>query len=205
MPQKNVVKDYQNNAFFHIYNHFIENLNLFSEDQHCQKFLNLVDRYLGPRQHTDENGMAYKKVSDKVDLVAFCLMPTHYHLLLYQKEDKGITELMHKLTTSFSLYVNLNNPNRRGTIYESTFKASAINDQNYLWHVSRYIHLNPTGTGVDYRDYQWSSYVDYVNAPRYTWLKRELILDSFDGHSAEYARFVEEKEVEPLEVEPLGK
>ncbi|MBI2591928.1 transposase [Candidatus Saccharibacteria bacterium] len=69
-------------------------------------------------------------------------MPTHFHLLVYNKKETGITDLMCSILTAYGLYFNRVHKGR-GRLFESTYEASLINDEAYLWHISRYIHLNP--------------------------------------------------------------
>jgi len=191
VPQKNVVKQYQNHAYYHAYNHFVDGLELFSEEKYCQKMLQLFDRYLSSSVHKDSTGMAYSKLVDKVDVVAYCLMPTHYHLLVYQKADRGITELVHRIGTSLGRYANANISGRRGTIFETAFKAVPVSDDSYLWHISRYIHLNPLDRNLNYADYAWSSYQDYISSTtRHDWLKKEHVMRLFSSSKRDYAQFV---------------
>lgn len=77
-----------------------------------------------------------------VDILCFSIMPDHYHLLIKEKEENGITNFILKCNTSIAKYVNIKN-DRKGSLFENTFKAKHINSNEYLLHLSLYIHLNP--------------------------------------------------------------
>lgn len=77
-----------------------------------------------------------------VDILCYVIMPDHYHLLLKEKKEGGIHKFIHKCNTSVAKYINIKN-NRKGPLFESRFKSKYINTNDYLLHLSLYIHLNP--------------------------------------------------------------
>jgi len=77
-----------------------------------------------------------------VNIICYTIMPNHYHLLLQELKENGITNFMHKGNTSIAKYINIKNE-RKGPLFESRFNAKHINDNRYLLHLSLYIHLNP--------------------------------------------------------------
>ena len=118
---------------------------------------------------------------DLVNVIAYCLMPNHFHLLLREKNDGGITKFMGKLSTAYAMYFNSKNE-RTGTLFEGKFKAKHAGTDEYLKYLLAYIHLNPVklidpkwkenGIGnrvaaQDYlKNYEYSSYVDYQGVKR---------------------------------------
>ena len=78
-----------------------------------------------------------------VSILAYCVMPNHFHLLLKQEVEGGISTYLRRLTVSFVRYYNILHK-QKGPLFESFFKAVLIESENQLLHVSRYIHLNPT-------------------------------------------------------------
>ncbi|MEK7501012.1 MAG: transposase [Patescibacteria group bacterium] len=126
-----------------------------------------------------------------VDVLCFGLMPTHFHLLLREKRAGGISSFMHKVATSYAKYYNIKY-DRRGHVFESTFRSKFIGDNRYLLYVSRYIHRNPEkllGEGR-WQDYNWSSYQDFVGQNRWDrLLDRGPILLQFSME--EYREYVE--------------
>jgi hypothetical protein len=84
--------------------------------------------------------------------------------------------------------------NRVGALFQNTYKASLIKDDAYLWHISRYIHLNPQDINLDYVKYPYSSYAYYMQEKTADWLDTQRILDLHDGDKSAYAVFVEDYE-----------
>ena len=78
----------------------------------------------------------------KVEILTYCIMTNHYHLLLKQAEDEEISSLCSLIQNSFTRYYNTKNK-RCGSIFQGPFKAVLVENDNQLIHLSRYIHLNP--------------------------------------------------------------
>ena len=112
-----------------------------------------------------------------VDIHSFCLMPNHFHLILQQRAEGGITKFMRKLGTGYTMYFN-EKYQRIGVLFQGKFKAIPITSDEYLLHLSRYIHLNPVDliepgwkdNGINdwqrackfIEGYRWSSLLDYI-------------------------------------------
>ncbi|MBM2820389.1 MAG: hypothetical protein HW405_149 [Candidatus Berkelbacteria bacterium] len=99
-----------------------------------------------------------------VEIVAFCLMPTHIHLLLKQVADNGISKYISNVLNSYSRYFN-NKHKRTGPLWSGRFKNVLIKDDDQLLHLTRYIHLNPTSAGLTHKVSEWpySSYLEYID------------------------------------------
>lgn len=92
---------------------------------------------------TIEDALKIAKNGEKlVDVICYAIMPDHYHLLLKEKMEGGITNFIHKCNISVAKYINIKTE-RRGPLFESLFKSKHIATNNYLLHLSLYIHLNP--------------------------------------------------------------
>src|SRR3989344_3471256 len=94
------------------------------------------------KNSTFEEKFNLQKGNTLVDIGAYCLMPNHFHLLLKEKIDNGISLFMQKLTTSYTMYFNTINK-RSGSLFQGTFKAKHIEEDKYLEYLYAYIHLNP--------------------------------------------------------------
>jgi hypothetical protein len=116
--------------------------------------------------------------------LAFCLMQNHFHLLVFQYKKDVITKLMRSLCTSYTMYFN-NKYGRVGHLFQSRYKASIIDSDSYLQHISRYIHLNPK----DYTDWQFSSLPYYLGYLHADWVNPKPIVDIFSSPS-EYLEFI---------------
>ncbi len=126
-----------------------------------------------------------------VDIIGFCLMPTHFHFLLRQTQSGGISEFLSNITNSYTKYFNTKYK-RSGYLFQGSFKAVLIEDDQQLMHISRYIHLNPVASKIstieDLSKYPWSSYWEYVGKNRSV-CNPEPILELF-GSEKRYVEFV---------------
>ena len=135
-------------------------------------------------------------VDDKkklVEIIAYCLMPTHIHLILKQLVKNGITIYMSNVLNSYSHYFNLKHK-RKGPLWESAFKNVLILSDEQLLHLTRYAHLNPpTARLVDKpEDWEFSSYNEYLGKVK----GRDKICaykDLLDIEPKEYQKFVNDR------------
>lgn len=153
-------------------------------------FLSLMNRHLCSAPSKDKNGRTYPHFRPQVSLLAYCLMPNHYHFLFFQKENpEALSKLMASIATAYTMYFN-RKYKRRGPLFENRFKASAIYSDAYLQHITRYIHLNPS----KFKSWPYSSYADYLNPTACPdWLDPLPILDLFDSQK-QYTQFVQDYE-----------
>ncbi|MFZ2544427.1 MAG: transposase [Candidatus Saccharimonadales bacterium] len=172
MPIRNTIKQYDAPAYYHVYNRGALDSQIFLDDADRNKFLSLFARHLDPaNDDTKTDGKVYEKYD--VELVAYCLMGNHFHLLLFQETDPTmITQLMRSVATAYTMYFN-HKYKRHGHLFQSVFKASHITDESYLLHITRYIHMNPR----NYMRYQWSSISYYLGAKQPDWLRTDKIND----------------------------
>jgi len=108
-------------------------------------------------------------------------MPNHYHLIAISKEDDAIPKTMQKIATGYSRAIN-KAYQKSGHLFEGVYKAKLIPNNQYLLHLSRYIHLNPLNANLvnNLEDWQFSSYLDYIGKKHNPFLKTDIILDQFD-------------------------
>lgn len=187
MPSRNRVKIYAGDSFYHIYNRGVNKRRIFIEEDDYAVFLNLIKRYLGSAPIKDKKGREYDWLHDDLELLAFCLMPNHFHLLIYQKSPESMTRLLRGVGGSYTTYFN-KKYGRIGPLFQDRFKASRIDNQAYLQHISRYIHLNPE----DYRGWDFSSYPHYLGKKQAAWLTHDRITEMFEKD--EYKEFVADYE-----------
>lgn len=187
MPSRNVEKIYLAENYYHVYNRGVNKRRIFMDEEDYAVFLNLLKRYLG-KGAVDKKGRHYVNLNGKIELLSFCLMPNHFHLLFYLVEPTALTQLMRNVTTTYTMYFNKKH-GRVGHLYQERFKASRIDNDAYLTHIARYIHLNPVG----YRTWDFSSHPYYMGDKYATWIHPERILELFSSRQ-EYADFVEDYE-----------
>jgi putative transposase len=98
-----------------------------------------------------------------VEIIAYCFMPTHIHLILRQLKKDGISIFMGKVLNSYTRYFNLKNK-RKGPLWESKFKNVEVGTDEHLLHLTRYLHLNPVTANLveDPQDWSFSSYREFL-------------------------------------------
>ncbi len=205
MPARNVVKTYLENSYYHIYNRGIEKRTIFLDESDCAVFLFYLKLYLQPKLDLiqDINVNPKRKLrfllsnlSEEVVLVSFCLMPNHIHLLVKQITANGITKLMRRLMTAYVMYFN-KKYDRVGPLFQNKYKACIIDSDQYLLHLTRYIHLNPTYIHSEIDFTKYTSYANFLGLKRASWLNPDDILQYFAGNSEavpqnEYKKFVDD-------------
>lgn len=196
MPVRNTIRFDKDEAFYHVYNRGVNKQNIFRDAADKDYFLGLFERYLSPKPVKHPKGGVYRSYATELEILGFCLMDNHFHVLCYQVSQGALTEFIRALSTSYVSYFN-KKYERRGPLFESRYKASAIHDPAYLEHISRYIHLNP----ADWRYYSYSSLPSYLGRRQFFWLKPGRILHIFSGD--DYLRFVEEYESHKVELKQM--
>ena len=187
MPQKNIIRESDVDAFYHVYNRGVARMEIFLDEEDYSFFEMLLMRCLAPTTITDQFGRKRLNFYDQIQLHTYCLMPNHFHLLLWQKDQGNIEKMMRSVLTSYAMYFN-RKYKRGGPVFESRYKAVRITNDAQLTHVSRYIHLNPVG----YRVWDRSSYSDFVYEPR-EWITTNFILGLFPSKKA-YLDYVDDYE-----------
>lgn len=141
--------------YYHIYNRALFNFPVFKDSKNCDRLMQAfllanstqssqAFQFLRNNERaTIEDALKIAKNGEKlVDVICYAIMPDHYHLLLKEKIEGGITSFVHRCNISVAKYINIK-IERRGPLFESLFKSKHIANNNYLLHLSLYIHLNP--------------------------------------------------------------
>lgn len=218
MPHKHSIKIYVENSFYHVYNRGVEKRKIFLDDQDYAVFLHLLKYYLSPSlkdlhplqklpDYKPKRSRPLKNLSEEIELHSFCLMPNHFHLMIRQKTKRGMEKLLRKLTTTYAMYFN-RRYDRVGYLFQGRYKASLIDGDNYLLHLSRYIHLNPKELEKNLSEYPYSSYPFYLGKKSADWLTTDFLLRYFDKNGLlpylkrypSYKNFVEGNTTDPAEV-----
>lgn len=201
MPSRYIVKDYAEESFYHVFNRGVEKRDIFIDDADYDYFFALLDSYLSPRKPTKQKDRR-PNYYGRIELVAFCLMPNHFHLLIYQGQDKdALQEFMRSICTAYSMYFN-KKYDRVGKLFQSRYKAIRVAQEDYFTHISRYIHLNPSDIGQDYLEYPYSSihYWKGVVAP--PWLDISRGISQFRS-AGDYLGFLAEYESAKEELDEI--
>ncbi len=155
-----------------------------------------LSRFLRLEKEEQAKILKYLDEEEKqVEIICFCLMPNHFHFLLKQKKENGISKFMGNFQNSYTRYYNTKHE-ADGSIFLTQFKAVRIVTDEQLMHVSRYIHLNPhTGYVVksieELNNYPWSSYKNYITNNN-SFIESDLVMGLFKNRE-DYKQFVHDQ------------
>lgn len=136
--------------YYHVFNRGVEKRDIFMSEYDSERFLLSMQEFntLTPigsifQNSFHKNKNVQSKSSDRklVSILAYCLNPNHYHILLSPKVDDGVSKFMHRLGSGYTRYFN-ERYKRSGALFQGAFKAVHIQTDNQLKHVSAYINLN---------------------------------------------------------------
>jgi putative transposase len=209
MPAKNSSKIYVEGGYYHIYNRGVEKREIFLNTQDYSVFLDYLKEYLSPK---DEN-VLYKKANDpgtsalerarlirkinlknynsEIYLLAYCLMPNHFHLFLKQHTSDAIDRLMSSLCTRYTMYFNRRH-NRVGRLYQGVYKAVLVTEESQYLHITRYIHKQTLARSSEQGRNFPSSYPEYLGLRKTDWVHTDELLSFFSSSNPalSYERFI---------------
>lgn len=194
-----------NGEYYHIYNRGVAKQPIFHTKKDFERFLlclsfyrfdNLpckLSRLLQIPQ--SERELILQELADKndqlVETIVYCLMPNHFHLLMKQVKDGGISKFIRHITDSYTRYTNIKQE-RVGPIFQGPFKSVHITNGEQLLHLSRYIHLNPLVSFIvreeNFLSYPWSSLQSFLKNQQ-TLISPEIILENFKSPE-DYIKFI---------------
>jgi len=196
-----------NNEIYHVLNRGNGAIPIFKNKWDFKKFLEIMFYYqnsnpplrlsqflLLPANERSNFETEFRQKKDfLVEIIAYCLMPNHFHFLLRQIKNNGIFQFMRLFQNSYSHHFNKKNK-RKGGLFEDRFKAILVETDNQLLHLSRYIHLNPYSSHLvkDFPSllvYQYSSLPEYLAPVNLQYCQKEIILGQFSSPCA-YKKFV---------------
>jgi putative transposase len=156
--------------YYHVYNRGVDHREIVGDEYDSNRFVQCLDMF----NDTELSGSIYalsfdpKRIRGKklVDLIAYCLNPNHFHLVLQQRTKDGISKFMHRLSGGYAWYFN-SKYKRTGSLWEGRFKAKHISENNYLLHVSAYVNLNNrvhqlSGRAAKFVRSSWTEYSEGV-------------------------------------------
>lgn len=175
MPRRAIT--FTKGGFYHVYNRGASRLSIVREERNYAYLLRLM-----------------KQVSAKCELtiIAYCLLPNHYHWLVRQDADTPVSALPKRVFGSYSQAFN-KAYKHSGTLFEGTFRATVVDTEPYLWHLCRYVHANPVKHGLVRAPELWpySNYLEWTGQRDSALVDRQFI-DAHFGEPARYQAFVGE-------------
>lgn len=201
-------------GIYHIYNRGVEKRNVFLDTSDRLRFIHDLFEFnseepapnltyhIGYKQAKE---VGLPKLSKRrkliIELLAFCLMPNHFHLMVKQRVDNGVSFFMQKLGTGYTNYFN-QKYERVGSLFQGKYKLVAIKNETHFLHLPYYIHANPldlvtpkwrSGEIRNYgnalkslENYRWSSFLDYVGKQNFPSVTQRDLLLKFSGSPTRY-------------------
>lgn len=195
---------------YHIYNRGVEKRDVFLNQKDYFRFTHDLFEFndTAPAQNIfyklpflQSYEVRLRKKQELVEILAFCLMPNHFHLLLRQKNERGVTEFMRKVGTGYTNYFN-KKYERVGPLFQGKFKAILVNREAHFIYLPFYIHLNPLDLiapqwrkskiknlkkAVQFlQTYRWSSYLDYIGKRNFPSVTQRDFISNFFGGPRQY-------------------
>jgi putative transposase len=196
-----------NGHYYHIYNRSIAKFIIFNDSIDYMRILEILKLYRYIKFNYKYSNFAELKKEYQndilrnleqenetlVDIIAYCIMPTHIHLILKQNTNNGISKFMSKTLNSYTRYFNIKH-HRTGPLWVGHFKDILIKNDEQLLHLTRYIHLNPTSANLVKKPENWahSSYLEYISS------KNDIkgicnYYELFDLTTEQYQKFVNDR------------
>ena len=190
---------------YHLFNRGVERRPIFLSPRDQERFVSLLEyyRFYGISKSYSHylalslaERATFRQVLDQkplaVDILAYCLMPNHFHLLVRQNIKEGIHDFLSNIANGYAKYFNTKRK-RVGPLYQGPFKAVFVETDEQLIHLSRYIHINPVVSGIisltDLDVYPWSSFPDYMGKVKTSFVTTPPVLGHFNTSSS-YRAFV---------------
>lgn len=167
-------------SIHHVFSKSINHYTIFNSDVEYERFIQLIRYYTfnglsSSLSHfiraTKNDTLLFEEALRKADknkkarvgTLAYCLMPTHFHLILHQTSDRGIAQFIADLCNGYTRYFNLRH-NRKGPLWQNRFGNSKIGTLQELLETTRYVHLNPTTSYLTNDPGKWpySSFLEYI-------------------------------------------
>jgi putative transposase len=189
-----------NNGHYHIYNRGVDKRNIFQDQEDIERFFQSIQEFntIEPIGSIHENKFKKNKklgrpTSKLVKFVSYCLNHNHYHFILKQTHDNGISEFMKRLG-GYTKYFN-KKYKRSGVLFQGKFKSSYINIDQKLLELSVYVNLNwkihslgrPTSKLIKS---SWEEYIEDGFSRELEFCEKDIILENFENKK-EYKKFAE--------------
>ncbi|PIQ91833.1 MAG: hypothetical protein COV70_01845 [Parcubacteria group bacterium CG11_big_fil_rev_8_21_14_0_20_39_22] len=189
--------------YYHVFNRGVDKRKIFNDSMDSFRFLQsmILFNSVAPVRSLfsvlkDENckGDSIVKNDDEilVEIVAYCLNPNHFHLILRQSVDGGISEFMKRLGGGYTLYFNEQN-GRSGSLFQGKYKYTRISTNKQLLHVSAYVNLNDKGHKIKTSDTSVirSSWSEYTKLNTYEICEKNTVLGQFKSKQ-QYEKFAKD-------------
>ena len=184
--------------YYHVFNRGVEKRRIFYQKADYKRFLESLMFFNTNKpswlvNDIRDTGLDFEPDSEErlVDVVAYCLNPNHFHLVLKENKENGVATFMKKVCTGYAMYFNKKNK-RAGVLFQGRFKSVHIESNDLLLYISAYVNCNSEIHGIEKATrYPWSSFSGYVGLYE-DFCQKNIVLDQFKN-AKEYEDFCLEK------------
>ena len=159
MPRRK--SDFANNEYYHCYNRGVEKRIIFNDTQDFAYFIKSLKAF-NTTEVFGKQRLYNKNIGDRlVEIVCSCLLPNHFHLVLKQNTENGISQFMQRIGISYSMYFNQKNE-RSGTLFQGSFKSKYLSTDQDLQQVISYVYHNNIVHNIT-DEKAFSHYIDHYS------------------------------------------
>lgn len=189
--------------YYHVFNRGVEKRRIFYKKSDYERFIRSLVLFNTEKpswqtsRKKDEKLNTPKPDEQLVDIVAYCINPNHFHLLLKENKRNGIATFMKKICTGYAMYFNRKNE-RSGILFQGRFKSIHINSNDLFLYISVYVNCNSEIHRIEKAGkYPWCSFLEYSDLQD-SICQKNVILDQFKN-PGEYRNFCQDKVVGMIE------
>lgn len=190
-------KQFAQGGIYHIYNRGVGKMKIFLDNEDYEMFLSRLEENLFPEK-IDSSNFSWAEKRRKLlspnsfDLVSYCLMPNHFHLIIQQLSTVSLSSLLLKVCTSYAMYFN-KKYERVGTLFQDQSKAVLIETNEQLLWTSFYVHKNPLEAEIvkELSDHKWNSYLEYAGLENRSLCKKGILIGQFNSRESFLVHFKE--------------
>ncbi|MCX6744985.1 MAG: transposase [Candidatus Parcubacteria bacterium] len=175
--------NFVNQEIYHIYNRGVDKRDIFLKNGDYLRFVEYLKQVQETKLNSDELSLL-----DSVEFICYCLNPNHFHFVLKQLRDGGISKFMHFLATSYTMFFNIKYQ-RSGALFQGPFKAKQVESFEHLLWLSIYVNTNAQIHGItdDAATYPWCSFAYYLGTEQINICNKRIILEEIKNYSS-YAK-----------------
>ena len=223
MPSIYYNRNFRQGNFYHLLNRGANKLNVFKDITDYITFTDIIQYYLNypngkalsllqrNAEETKTKLLKVRNLESSFELHGYCLMPNHFHLLVYQKHkpknNNSISNYMRRVMITYAMYTHYKYK-RSGTLFQGRYKNVIVDTKDQLLYLSKYIHLNPLPLLSSLKslpEYPYSSYPDYLGNVDRKWLQTSTILNYYKKSPVkQYQQFIESEEDKPNLLEKIA-
>jgi len=198
MPARNLSRINEDGVYLHIYNKGIENRAIFNDKQDFHVFVGFLEEYLSTPKDAEATKTVFqvhgktfkgtphqpKNYFNQIELIAYSLMPSHFHLILHQLTKGSAEKFLRSLSTRYSIYFN-KKYDRSGVLFSGPYKSVKVELKPSLFYLVRFIHQGSL----------YSSAAEYLDS-KSSWVNPEVVLNLLRYKNIGYQNFVEDGKID---------